>query len=250
MSICVMIKYWNEEQLIPLNLMQWQHCNVNELHLYDGGSTDNSVELMKELTKDFPYKVVHYSLESQHDDYLKDCQKVEYMQLNQMNENAMKFDWVIHNDIDEIFNNNLNSIVNTINNFHFTALMNKRYNLTHDIYTYLYKMVNNNYAFHQDMQMRVYKPKFYYYPHFEDADTFPHSTTPINSIATANLNIFHLHDLIPNRRSIRGDSPNNINKGRYNDFHNPNNVYAKIDIGEIPQFLINWYNNININEIL
>jgi glycosyltransferase involved in cell wall biosynthesis len=101
-TIGVIVKYWNEEVLLPYFLSALNKIHADKVYLCNDGSTDSSEEICKEYTKKNRWTEL-ISFEPPRAEYFKETWP-ESQKINQVLQKAYSTgcDWVICLDIDEV----------------------------------------------------------------------------------------------------------------------------------------------------
>jgi hypothetical protein len=211
-DVCVVVKFWNEEQLLPYFLKQWENKPV-DIHFYDGGSTDNSINIINDYMKNHRSSTRLSILQPKHDDYLHDCNNSEVKHLNRMRSNNRFYKWIIHIDVDEVLLD-IDNVLNSLNCGYFDSwdlLRIHRYNCFKSINKIINWFPGMTLDIMKDYQARIYKPLNVQYIKVDNSDAFCISNDQ-QLTAYVEIPMLHLKDAMPNRRNQRNEPIGNFVK--------------------------------------
>ena len=124
MKIHVYTLCWNEMDILPFCVDYWKSLGDVEVFVMDNGSTDGSVEYLKQF--DWIH-VIHFESNGFNDAVHKEIKN------NIWKTSRGKADWVIVSDCDELlYSNHLEEELNYMNENGYTVLGNKWYRLIGD----------------------------------------------------------------------------------------------------------------------
>jgi glycosyltransferase involved in cell wall biosynthesis len=109
----VLVKYWNEEELLPLFLKMVETLNFEAICLCDDGSTDSSPEICTKYAKGSKKKVILKTIDQKHDANFEET-IAEAVKINQLLKDLHEegYDWIFHLDIDEYVSPSLKEFFN------------------------------------------------------------------------------------------------------------------------------------------
>lgn len=113
-SLGIILKEWNERVLLPLCLESTCLCNPDKIYLCDDGSTDNSIEVAREILKLKGVPAEILQLEQPKQEYFKETM-AESEKINILLAKAYTdgCDWVLCIDADEILSIPLSMFLKT-----------------------------------------------------------------------------------------------------------------------------------------
>lgn len=117
-TLGIILKFWNEEVLLPLWLKQMELLNFHKLYLCDDGSTDLSAKIAQEWInygERSPSKAEYIQLEPEKDYYFTEL-TAESIKVNDMLKKAYDdgCDWVLCLDADEFLSTQLIEYITNI----------------------------------------------------------------------------------------------------------------------------------------
>lgn len=252
-TIAVAIQVWNEEELLPLAIKQLYDLPIDIVGVYDGGCTDNSMEVASKYLRNL--KCNHYikQIEQPHDEYFLN-HYLEPHTFNMWHEDLKQYDWILHLDVDEIYSPAFKLFLNQLRlqeSTQFNCCYFQRFQMVGSPSKYVWRCFENdpecpvpNNPYHvirHDYQNRFYKVKEFYYPELPNMDTHPHPINGQISIKFDDVKILHIKRLLRNVRCIRGST----NYTALDHFTDPRNEYRELDRNLIPDGLYEWWNEYN-----
>ena len=119
MTIHLYTLCWNEMDILPFVIDYWKRIPVTKAIVYDNGSTDGSVEYLKQFDW---ITVEHYDSDGMDDSILRDIKNTKWKQ------SRGKADWVIVCDMDEIvYSKDFVNVLEEASSNGYTAIDSKWY---------------------------------------------------------------------------------------------------------------------------
>lgn len=251
-KIAVIMKVWNESDLIENSIRQWYDVPIDAFFLFDEGCTDRTISKARHILKNLKCETNVIKLSPPHEQYFYRCQEDEYKHLQTMVDIASDYDWVFKIDTDEVLTTVARMAIEWIKRDvdpRVNAFYSEVYEIQYGLDKYQHKLIDNSgkvvfdHNLHRS-QIRCFKPEFWCYPDLKDQDTYPHAKKDGAGYGKiAGFDLIHLKSLILNRRHIRGNTLKN-------QFKMPNETaveYAPIDRRLIPDWLVEWCDfNVNL----
>ena len=244
MTTCVIMKFWNEEQLLPLTLGQFADSGIDCLNLFDDGSTDDSFNVAYNIIKDFPFKTSLTKASAPHARYFPDdTHEPESGLLNRMIDSAKGYDWCIQVDADEV-----------ICNWWFMPWIHKQtpsttairvpfFHLVDKIDKFIITMPGLSYNLHPDYHVRIFRPNCWRFPDHPGLDAIIRPISPGDKYMKVLTfsGIIHLHYLDANRRGLRNGDESTEDGDKQADFRKPGCTYGTVPDALMPGILTDWY---------
>ena len=210
LQIGLTMKYWNEASMLGLWLSVVNQLDIDNLYLFNDGSTDKSGEIVEYWRKNLArmLEVFNVDIRERHDEYFNKSES-EGKIINEQIKFAKNdgCDWLIKLDADEIVSNKFNNLIKLIRSgekkqcsfFYLpTANMVEKYEYVNS------HVINHKY--YPDYHARILnlnKNEFYHEENHELDTTLKMKRKAKPDIFELEYAIIHLHFLFPNRRSKR-----------------------------------------------
>lgn len=248
--IAVAMQVWNEEDIIALSIRQLYEWPIDVFVLYDGGCTDNTIEIAKKYMRNLKCKTYIKQLEDPHSEYFL-RHSLEPQTFNQWHEDLKDFDWILHLDADEIYSPLFPKFLYELKEStpEYNCIYFQRLQMIGSPSTYLWKCFENDppcpvkgndyHPLRHDFQNRFYKIKDFFYPDFDNMDTHPHPYHGLVPIVFNNVKILHIKYLLNKVKLLRGQT-NYEASSHYTD---PRNEYKELERYMIPDVLYEWWHS-------
>jgi len=250
-TIAVAMQVWNEQTFIELCIRGLYDLPIDFVYLCDGRCIDRTIEIAQQLLKNIkcPFKI--QQIEEPHDEYFL-RHNLEPNTFNSWHTQLKDYDWILHLDVDEIFSPDFLKLLYYIKNkdeVKYNGVYFQKLEIVGSPEQMLWHLHENdfdcpipNHPYHpirNNLQNRLYKISDWFYPSFENKDTFPVSKCH-NATFSKDVKILHIKRLLGNGRTCHGSSKHTPED---DPWCHPNNTYVPVPRELIPDRLMEFYHS-------
>ena len=256
-EVAVMIKVWNEEFFLDLILPYYDWLGVDYVYIWDDGSTDNTVQMIKDFISVYEGRTIYHLFTDKepHEEYFRKENEGELKNehIKYIEERSM-VEWIIDLDADEILAQSWKSIIHllqedimdTVDYYTIPTI-----NLYDGIGKMMYrgKQDDKVYYYYPDMHIRIYNIRAKSKMRYGTDQDLDQQLMPIpygKEVVKRGRNLgfhaslIHLHCLFPWRRSKRFAVGENMQERQFKTTE----YVDAIEVGDMsvyPDIFIQWY---------
>jgi glycosyltransferase involved in cell wall biosynthesis len=256
-EVAVMIKVWNEEFFLDLILPYYDWLGVDYVYIWDDGSTDNTVQMIKDFISAYEGRTIYHLFTDKepHDEYFRNENEGELKNEHiKYIEDRTNVEWIIDLDADEVLAKSWKGLVNYLKQG-IEKVVDYYAIPTINLYDGIGKMLHRGkqdgktYYYYPDMHIRIYNIRRERKMRYGTNQNLDQQLMPVPYDSEAvkrgrNLSFYasliHLHTLFPWRRSKRFAVGENMQERRFKTTE----YVDVIEVGDMsifPEVFISWF---------